>query len=230
MIIYKAVNKINGMIYIGQTIKSLKQRKAQHEELALKGKGSRFQKALLQYGLDVFEWSIIDTANSIEELDKKEAYWIEFYKSYENGYNSTLGNSNPMNFGPSKEYHDSIMRTPEVRQKISNSMKKLIAEGNYFTLEHRDKISKKLQGNTHFKGHKRDPKSIELTAKGTRKKVSCYDRNNNLVKSFESVKAAALWLYNTKCSYIKNPKDLCNRIKQSYVKNRFYKDLKWKYD
>ena len=31
MIIYKAVNKINGMIYIGQTIKSLKQRKAQHE-------------------------------------------------------------------------------------------------------------------------------------------------------------------------------------------------------
>lgn len=47
--------------------------------------------AIRKYGEDSFEWSIIDQAYSQEDLDEKEIYWIDYYDSYRNGYNMTLG-------------------------------------------------------------------------------------------------------------------------------------------
>jgi predicted transcriptional regulator len=49
----------------------------------------KFYNAIRKYGDSNFEWEIIDTASSKKELDKKEAYYIEQYNSYEDGYNST---------------------------------------------------------------------------------------------------------------------------------------------
>ena len=170
-----AKNKINNKIYIGQTTRTLEQRKLCHYNTADSGNGFRFHEAIRKYGKQAFEWHIIDTATTIQELNDKERYWIEYYKSYNIGYNSTKGDGNPMNLPISKQHHDDVMRSDEVRLKISNSMKKLIAECNFFTDSHRQKISEKLKGNKHFQGHKRTPEAIELTAKGTRKKVVCYD-------------------------------------------------------
>jgi len=46
MIIYRAVNKINGKTYIGQTTKDLEVRKRQHEYDALRNSLQIFHKAL----------------------------------------------------------------------------------------------------------------------------------------------------------------------------------------
>jgi len=81
-IIYKATNKINGKIYIGQTIHSLEARRNGHYHLRRnKCRPSYFANALTKYRKDDFIWEVIDFADSHDVLDIKEKYWISFYKS-----------------------------------------------------------------------------------------------------------------------------------------------------
>jgi hypothetical protein len=105
MIIYKILNKINGKIYIGQTIGTLEHRMSQHK--ANNKKNSIIGKAIQKYGWNNFDVEVIDEAETIEELNNKEIYWIGYYKSLvPNGYNIEIGGKN----APNGE---------EIRQKIS---------------------------------------------------------------------------------------------------------------
>lgn len=231
MLIYKAENIINGKVYIGQTIRTLEERKQQHLLNAKKGKGYKFQEALRYWGADIFKWTILEEVNTVQQLNEKENYWIEYYKSYENGYNLTQGDSNPMNFEKSKQHHDNVMRSKEVREKISKTMKKRIAEGNFFTEEHRRKISEKLKGNKHYQGHKRTPEAIEATAQARRKKVSCYNEKHSLIKKFNSLNEAVDWIkLNNIYPKTHNRSSCKDLIKRSNDKNKYYNGLIWKYD
>lgn len=92
-IIYKATNLVNGKIYIGKGINFIN-RKSHHLMLARKGEGYAFHNAIRKYGEEEFNWTIIDQAYSKEELNDKEIFWIDYYKSfrdYGNGYNLTTG-------------------------------------------------------------------------------------------------------------------------------------------
>ena len=52
MIIYMAINKINGKSYIGQTINSLKQRKGEHvRRFSLNNDNLYFHNALRKHGV-----------------------------------------------------------------------------------------------------------------------------------------------------------------------------------
>lgn len=93
-IIYKVVNNINGKIYIGQTINSLTKRRYKHLYTARHDDShSIFLKAINKYGVDNFSWQEICKCNSREELDEKENYYIDFFRSNsaENGYNLIKG-------------------------------------------------------------------------------------------------------------------------------------------
>ena len=55
-----------------------------------------FYKAIRKYGKDNLKWEIIDTADSEQNLNDKEIYWIKHYNSFmknkdSNGYNLTFG-------------------------------------------------------------------------------------------------------------------------------------------
>ena len=95
MIIYKATNKINGKVYIGQTINSLEHRKSGHERDACCKKKSTvyFHNALLKYGFENFNWEVIKECASQKELDYYEDYYIKEYESTnkEKGYNLKSG-------------------------------------------------------------------------------------------------------------------------------------------
>lgn len=92
-IIYKVTNKINNKIYIGQTIQPLKNRIRGHISEAFNTKNiknSPFHMALVKYGIDNFNIEEIERVdNSL--LNEREIYWINYYDSYYNGYNATLG-------------------------------------------------------------------------------------------------------------------------------------------
>lgn len=92
MIIYKVTNKINGMVYIGQTRNSLEKRWNQHKSDAKKSfTCGKLKQAIIDYGAASFTVEQIDIAASKEEADEKETYWISFYDSVRNGYNTGRG-------------------------------------------------------------------------------------------------------------------------------------------
>lgn len=120
MIIYKATNRANGKIYIGQTGKTLTQRISGH----LSAKTGYFPKALQKYGLECFDFTIIDTAQSQEELNHKESYWIKFFKCKNpDGYNLTDGGEGTSGYIVSEETIKKRIAglTVESRAKISEA-------------------------------------------------------------------------------------------------------------
>ena len=87
-IIYKATNLINGKSYIGQTIKSLEERKLRHKHESHR---SYFHNSLRKHGFENFKWTILGHCDSKEELDEMEFHYIMQYDSFNSGYNLTLG-------------------------------------------------------------------------------------------------------------------------------------------
>ena len=87
--IYKVTNIINNKIYIGQSV-NIYDRWIKHQSPSHNNDGTAFHNALIKYGVNNFIWEIIEVCKQ-EELNQKEKYWIEYYNSYEKGYNETRG-------------------------------------------------------------------------------------------------------------------------------------------
>lgn len=92
MIIYKVTNILNSKIYIGLTTKSLSDRKHGHYSDS-KRHDYKFSRALKKYSQEDFIWKQIDECKTrdYEDLKEMEVAWINYYDSYNIGYNSTLG-------------------------------------------------------------------------------------------------------------------------------------------
>ena len=90
--IYKITNKINGKSYIGQTIQNVKERFYQHcaTKCSQAILNMVIHKAINKYGKSNFTIEVIEEVESTN-LNDRERYWIRYYDSYNNGYNSTKG-------------------------------------------------------------------------------------------------------------------------------------------
>lgn len=91
--IYKVTNKINGKIYIGQTIQSVKDRWYRHcgkSGISKAELNTHFKRAILKYGKENFTVETIEVCDSTK-LNDREKFYISYYNSYINGYNSTIG-------------------------------------------------------------------------------------------------------------------------------------------
>lgn len=81
---------VNGKQYVGQTTRTLEQRWREH----CYQNQSVIDKVIKRYGKDNFTIELIDTAETLNELNSKEIYWIKYYKSkLPNGYNVADGGS-----------------------------------------------------------------------------------------------------------------------------------------
>lgn len=108
-IIYKITNEKNNKVYIGQTIRSLKERIAEH-----KRNHTAISEAIRKYGIDSFKIEVIDKGNDTEELNTKEIKWIAYYNSISPlGYNLCNGGGNTTGY-----------RHTESNKKIMNAKKK----------------------------------------------------------------------------------------------------------
>lgn len=87
MYIYKVTNKINGMVYIGQTNRSIWKRWEEHCKPALKTR-SYLSAAIQKYGKDNFSVEILNDAWSQIQLNKLEKHYIQLHGAMSpNGYN-----------------------------------------------------------------------------------------------------------------------------------------------
>lgn len=90
--IYKITNTINGKSYIGQTIQNVKERFYQHcaTKCSKAVSNMAIHRAIKKYGKSNFTVEVIEEIDSTN-LNDRERYWIRYYDSYNNGYNSTEG-------------------------------------------------------------------------------------------------------------------------------------------
>lgn len=85
--IYMYENKINHKKYIGQST-NIARRCEEH--IMWPSSYSRFDNELKIIGVSNFTFSILEECD-VDQLDEREVYWINYYNSYNNGYNLTLG-------------------------------------------------------------------------------------------------------------------------------------------
>ena len=82
MIIYKITCLINGKIYIGQTTTDIEKRWRRHTwRCTLDSRRMAISNAIDKYGKENFKIELIDSANSVEELNEKEVYYINMLNS-----------------------------------------------------------------------------------------------------------------------------------------------------
>lgn len=180
MLIYKITNTINGKLYIGQTIRTLEERKQQHLN-NINTLNTNIYLAMRKYGVENFKFEIVCYANNVNELNKLETYYIKKYNTVNDGYNMSYGGDNNIMFSKIvKEKHAKVMQSDEVRHKISNSMKQYRKE-HPFTDEHRKKLSKSAMGNHNFGNC--DTRSVECY---------CIDENN-IRHDFHNYEIAGKW-------------------------------------
>lgn len=141
-VIYKYTNKINGKVYIGQTIDEVK-RKSRHKSCV---DNNYFHSAIQKYGWDNFDYTVLERVYFeqdviFDELDKLECKYIIDYKSDDRqyGYNLTTGGHSGRSWNddakqkqsdkfkgkhlsPDTEFKTGHIMGDETRQKISESL------------------------------------------------------------------------------------------------------------
>lgn len=172
--VYKITNDINGKIYIGQTTRSIERRWNEHcRDMYRRNMEKRpLYRAMNKYGVKHFHIEQIEEC-SLEEVGEREKYWIEYYHSFKDGYNATLGGD-----GTIYTDYDLVVATYNELGFINKTAEKLGIDTH--TVSNALNAKNVLQ-----------PTPLEVARKATGKIVNQYDLNNNFIQSFPSVKAAA---------------------------------------
>lgn len=123
-----------GKKYIGQTVHE-ERRKRQHKCDCKRGVNNKFYLAVRKYGWNKFIYGIIDEYET-ELLNEQELFYIHYYDTYNNGYNSTLGGEGMSGYKISEE----------TRQKMSIAAKNRVNSPHnkkYFTEEEKREAKRK---------------------------------------------------------------------------------------
>ena len=191
--IYKFTNKKNNMNYIGQSVNPEK-RKMEHLYGRKKGNIPYFDRVLKKYGIEQFDFEIIDKANTQEEIDKLEKEYILKYNSLKpNGYNILKGgrlqrgawNSKPIdeydlqgnyiNSYESAGYYQNFVN----KQYDSRMIRRACSEQKHY----KERIFR-------WKGDEK-PNSYQKTPSSKSKEVFQFSKDGKLIKSYPSITIAS---------------------------------------
>lgn len=97
--IYKIENLINHKVYIGQA-QDITKRWINHRSAMNNPNDHCYNyhlyRSMRKYGIENFDFTILEECD-IAELNEREKYWIQYYDSFFNGYNATLGGDGSRN-------------------------------------------------------------------------------------------------------------------------------------
>lgn len=175
--IYKITNDINGKIYIGKTLNTIRERWEEHcnDYQRRRCEKRPLYSAMNKYGIEHFHIELVEECSD-KEINERERYWIEYYGSFKYGYNTTLG-------GDGKNYidYDFVVALYKENQNMSEVAKKL----NILP----ETVSKILKSRNIL-----TLTSQEVTARKTSKPIQAFDINDNYLFSFGSVNDASRFL------------------------------------
>lgn len=142
-----------------------------------------------KYGIENFS---VETLEETEEPEEREKYWIEYFGSFKNGYNATIG-------GDGKPYIDrdlviatynEVLNCREVARRLNiskDSVADILKERNVEIIP-----------------------SWEVTARKTRKVVNQYSLDDEYIRTFPSIQEAARFL--EKENLAKTEKSAANNV------------------
>lgn len=162
MLVYCITNKINKKVYVGKTERTLDARWKEHIRDLKTNKCPLLYNALRKYGTDNFSIHQVAVAQTRQELDSLEKFWIEKLRSAETetGYNLTLGGTGGsltlVSLAKMAESQKRRLASPENRAKCATRTGAIVSS------ETRIKMSKSQTGRTH--------------SKETREKMSVYHK------------------------------------------------------
>lgn len=141
-IIYKAKLINDGRVYIGQTTKTLEERKKGHISHSKHSQETYFVRAINKYGEQNFTWTILEECYSKEELDLAEQKYILQYSSLDpiHGFNTKEGGSR----GKHTEETKKIISEGKLGEKNGMYNKPSWNKGKKLTKEHTEKIKTKF--------------------------------------------------------------------------------------
>ena len=206
--IYKILNKINGLVYIGCTISSLEKRFQEHLCRCFKTDyKSKLYNSIKKYGVENFTIDLVDECdlNVIYETEKK---YIKEFNSYHNGLNSTYGGEGCLGY----------THSPEIRKKISEGTK----NGN----SHKGKTYEELYGDRAEEEKMKRKNSVKLKWDS----MDEDERNNRVKKTKDAVKNNSKYsqeIINEIKNKIKNGENFSD-IKKEYsnISNWFFYQIK----
>lgn len=80
MLVYRAVNTVNGKTYIGMTSGRLSRRISSHKNDVKTGSTTYLHNAIRKYGIDAFVWSVVAICRNKEAMQIIERNLIEYYR------------------------------------------------------------------------------------------------------------------------------------------------------
>ena len=127
--IYKVENKIDGKLYVGQTICPRNRRK-QHLSRTPHG-NPVLDRAVLKYGGKSFEFAVIEEVETLEEANKREIHWIK-----------ELGTLVPGGYNLKEGGEAGGIDSPETRKK--KRLSKLGNKNGFYGRKHSDETKRKI--------------------------------------------------------------------------------------
>lgn len=134
---YKKIDE-NKIVYIGQTV-NLELRHYRHTKIdpydeGLKEYNYPLSRGIRKYGELAYKLIILEKGLKKEELDSREQYWIQYYDTYNNGYNQTLGGNN--NLIPTIVFEEKVILNIINDLKNTDKTFQVIADENNVSLTH----------------------------------------------------------------------------------------------
>jgi group I intron endonuclease len=118
MHIYKWTHKETGKVYIGQSVQKPNRRRLEHISGARHtNKSYHFHNAIRVYGVEAFDWEVLDYADNVDHLNALEKKYIEEYNSIEEGYNIRQGGDNKLHSEDSKKRMSKAQKAAHARRR-----------------------------------------------------------------------------------------------------------------
>lgn len=186
--IYAIENIISQKLYIGKSI-NVKKRILEHKR-KLKNNvhfNKYLQKSWLKYGFENFKFKIIEECLE-HELDEKEIYFIEKFKTITGVYNFKSGGNGGKHSYETKEKIKEKRKNQIITQETKLKMKKSRIgkkpnKGKKFSDEHKEKIKKAMKNRRLSEEHRAkisEANRRREVTKTTREKMSMSKKNKKI--------------------------------------------------
>lgn len=224
--IYRFLNIKTNLSYIGQSIDIEKRLKEHKRKAFQKGKEyyKKLYKAIREDGLENFSFEILEICEK-EELNEREKYWIEYFDSFNNGYNATAGGDGFLdaNVGEKHPNHKlTEKQVYEIRERYKNREYVYEVYEDYKDIINQSGFHKVWNGytwkNIHYDVYTEENKEFHKWVRnahpgrssGTGKQIS-KEEVIDIRKRLKTESKDDIWLdYKDKIKHKQNFNDICN--------------------